>query len=247
MVTATRPAGLRALTPAFVPTAHETTRVVVAIPAHNEERFVGGVVRDLRQQGYVVVVVDDGSSDATGPLARQAGATVLRHFIPLGQGAALQTAIAWALSDGADVVVTFDADGQHRSQDIPALLDALIEHDAEFALGSRFRGAAPNLPTSRRMVLEAATRFTRVSTGLPVTDTHNGLRAMTRLGAQAIHLRQDKMAHASEILHQIAHSGLRWVEVPVTIEYTPETLAKGQRSTGMMAILADLVMGRLER
>jgi glycosyltransferase involved in cell wall biosynthesis len=235
------------MVPTFAPTPRETGRIIVAIPALNEERSIGGVVRDLRQQGYACVVVDDGSRDGTGAAARQAGATVLRHPFPLGQGAALQTGIHWALADGADVIVTFDADGQHRSTDIALLLEALTQHEADYALGSRFLGAVVNAPARRRLLLNAATRFTRISTGMPVTDTHNGLRAMTRRGAGAIQLRQNKMAHASEILHQISRSRLPWVEVPVTIVYTPETLAKGQQSTGMVAILADLLMGRLER
>ncbi len=235
------------MVPTFAPTPRETGRVVVAIPALNESRSIGSVVQDLVLRGYACVVVDDGSSDRTGAAARQAGATVLRHPIPLGQGAALQTGIFWALADGADVIVTFDADGQHRPTDIPVLLEALMQHDADYALGSRFLGTAVHAPARRRLLLTAATRFTRISTGMHVTDTHNGLRAMTRRGAAAIQLHQNKMAHASEILHQISQSGLRWVEVPVTIDYTPETLAKGQQSTGMVAILADLLMGRLER
>src|SRR5438132_140882 len=115
-------------------------------------------------------------------------------------------------------------------------------------LGSRFlTGATANLPVSRRILLSTALWFTRASTGLPVTDTHNGLRAMTARGARAISLRQNRMAHASEILHQIARSRLRFVEVPVNIEYSAYSLGKGQRITDALAILIDLFARRLYR
>src|SRR6185312_9353290 len=126
----------------------------------------------------------------------------------LGQGAALQTGIDYAPAQEAEVIVTFDADGQHRVSDISCLTETLLQEHADFALGSRFLGQAPNLPPLRRTLLRAATVFTRLTTGLQVTDTHHGLRAMTRRGAAVIRLRQHRMAHASEWLSQIATSGL---------------------------------------
>jgi hypothetical protein len=104
-----------------------------------------------------------------------------------------------------------------------------------------------NLPTQRRLLLRAAIVFTRATTGLAITDSHNGLRAMTRRGAAAIHLRQNRMAHASEILHQIATSGLPYVETPVTIHYSAYSLAKGQRLIDALLILLDLFARRLHR
>ena len=169
------------------------------------------------------------------------------HTINLGQGAGLQTGISFALAEGADLIVTFDADGQHRAAEIPVLLDALIRNGADFALGSRYLGRALHQPLSRRILLSAATAFTRLTTGLRVTDTHNGLRAMTRRGAACIDLHQNRMAHASEILHQIAASGLRYVEAPVTIEYSAYSLAKGQRVSDSFNIMVDLFAGRLLR
>jgi glycosyltransferase involved in cell wall biosynthesis len=221
--------------------------VCVVIPAYNEARVIARVVIDLEHAGYSVLVVDDGSTDATADIARAAGAAVVRHPFNLGQGAALQTGIEYALADSADVIITFDADGQHRASDITRLTDALARERADFALGSRFLGQAPDLPPLRRVLLKAATVFTRLTTGLQLTDTHNGLRAMTRRGAAAIHLRQNRMAHASEFLAQIASSGLRCVERPCTIEYTAYSLAKGQRLRDAVLILLDLFARRLYR
>jgi glycosyltransferase involved in cell wall biosynthesis len=219
----------------------------VICAAYNEATTIGRVVAELGRGGHRVVVVDDGSDDGTRHLAAAAGADVVVHPVNLGQGAALQTGIDYALSRGAEVLVTFDADGQHRVADIPVLVEALRREQADFALGSRFLGQTYNLPTLRRWVLHAATIFTRLTTGLRLTDSHNGLRALTRKGAAAIRLRQNRMAHASEILVEIAHSGLRYVEVPVTIEYTAYSLAKGQRFSDSVTILLDLFAQELYR
>jgi glycosyltransferase involved in cell wall biosynthesis len=219
----------------------------VVIPAYNEGPVISRVVSEVKRAGYAVVVVDDSSSDATAEEARAAGAAVITHPFNLGQGAALQTGIDYAMAKGAGVIVTFDADGQHRVSDIARLVEALVEERADFALGSRFLGQAPNLPPLRRLLLHAATAFTRLTTGLQVTDTHNGLRAMTRRAAAAMRLRQNRMAHASELLSQIAASGLHYVERPVTIEYTAYSLAKGQSLGDAVLILLDLFARRLYR
>jgi polyprenyl-phospho-N-acetylgalactosaminyl synthase len=223
------------------------TSIWLIIPAYNEAAVIGRVVADLARLGHTIVVVDDGSTDETGRKASAAGAIVVTHPINLGQGAALQSGIQFALRQGADTIVTFDADGQHRTADIDSLIDALTTNNADFALGSRFLGGTVAMPISRRLLLMTATWFTRLTTGLNVSDTHNGLRAMTRRGASRIKLRQNRMAHASELLDEIARSGLRYVEVPVTIEYSRYSLAKGQRLVDSLRILMDLSAQRLNR
>jgi polyprenyl-phospho-N-acetylgalactosaminyl synthase len=219
--------------------------VWVIIAAFNEEPAIASAVADAVATGHRTVVVDDGSRDRTAELAGGAGAIVVRHPFNLGQGAALQTGIDFAVAHGADFIVSFDADGQHRAGDIARLLEPLTAGRAEFALGSRFLGGAHGIPWSRRLLLKAATVLTRLTTGLAVTDAHNGLRAMTRRGARHICLRQNRMAHASEILDQIAASGLAFVEVPVTIEYSRYSLAKGQKSSELVTILIELFARRL--
>jgi glycosyltransferase involved in cell wall biosynthesis len=194
-----------------------------------------------------VLLIDDGSTDATAATAEKAGAVVIRHPVNLGQGAALQTGIEYALREGADVIVTFDADGQHRVADIDVLIDANAKHNVDFVFGSRVLGGAINLPPTRRLLLKAATWFTRITSGLSVTDTHNGLRAMTQRGAGAIRLRQNRMAHASEFLNQVSASKLKYIEVPVTIEYSAYSLAKGQKLGNSLSILVDLSAQSLHR
>lgn len=225
----------------------DRSRIWAVVAAYNEASVIAKVVADVLSAGYSLVVVDDGSRDGTADAAEAAGATVVRHPINLGQGAALQTGIEFALSRGAEFLITFDADGQHRASDIATMIEALAQNGADFALGSRFLANSTNAPKSRRLLLKAATWFTRLTTGLRISDTHNGLRAMTRRGARKIHLRQNRMAHASEILHQIADSGLKYVETPVTIEYSAYSLAKGQKLGDGFMILFDLLARRLHR
>jgi len=230
-----------------VPAGPDKNSIWLIIPAYNEAAVISRVVADVVWRGYNVVVIDDGSTDDTARSVGAAGATVISHPINLGQGAALQTGLAFALRQGADYIVTFDADGQHRAADVPALIEALAANNVDFALGSRFLGSAVAMPLSRRLLLRAATLFTRLTTGMKVSDTHNGLRAMTRRGASRIALRQNRMAHASELLEQVARSGLGYVEVPVTIEYSRYSLAKGQRLADSLRILLDLSAERLHR
>jgi glycosyltransferase involved in cell wall biosynthesis len=219
----------------------------VVVPAFNESAIIGPSVRGLRSRFAHVVVVDDGSVDATAAAALAAGATVLRHGVNAGQGAALQTGIDYALARGAAYVATFDADGQHQVEDLVAMLAVLQASPHDIVLGSRFLGHAEGLTVARRLVLKAAVLFTNLTTGVRLTDAHNGLRVMTASAARLLHIRQDGMAHASELIEQIGRLGLRYAEVPVTITYSDYSRAKGQRLSNSLLILRDLVAGWLLR
>ncbi|MDD5110196.1 MAG: glycosyltransferase family 2 protein [Patescibacteria group bacterium] len=224
-------------------------QVVAVVPAYNESQVIGAAIGGLRPFVNDVVVVDDGSADRTGECARQAGAVVLRHFINRGQGAAIFTGIRYALELGADYIVTFDADGQHRAEEVSKLIEPLLLGRFDVALGSRFlEQGRVNMPVSRRWLLKLAVRFDRLRTGLRITDTHNGLRAFSRQAAEKIHLTQDRMAHASQILDEIARLQLRYVEVPVKVQYTVYTRVKGQPGFfGSLRILRDLLLSRMFR
>lgn len=221
--------------------------VYVVIPAYNEATAVYDVVRGLRDEFPNVVVVDDGSRDATSAEARRAGANVLRHIINRGQGAALQTGIDYSVRQGAEVVVTFDADGQHRTEDVTRLIEALDKNDADIAVGSRFLDLRSNVPMFRGLVLRVAARFMRFTSGIALTDAHNGLRAMRRSSAERIHLTIDGMAHASEIVDQMYRLKLKVAEVPVVIHYSEYSVAKGQSSLAAFRIAFDYLMKRIFR
>jgi glycosyltransferase involved in cell wall biosynthesis len=221
--------------------------IAVVIAAYNEGEALEPVVRGALAYAKWVVVVDDGSLDDTANKAHQAGAYVARHSINLGQGAALQTGIEIALRLGAAYVVTFDADGQHAAEEIEPIVRHLVATGSDVVLGSRFLGRVVNMPRSKAITLWLAVRFTRLGTGLKLTDTHNGFRALSRSAAQKLRIRQNRMAHASEILDQIANLKLRYCEYPVTITYTAYSVAKGQRVLNSVAIVKDQVMGRLAK
>lgn len=222
-------------------------KISVVIPAYNEEKMIAQVVSELKNKISEVIVVDDGSSDLTAKLAKQAGAIVLTHFINRGQGAAIQTGINFALNSGADIIVTFDADGQHQVAEIEKLVRPLFLGEAEVVLGSRFLNKENKIPFSRKLILKLATWFTRLYTGLPITDVHNGFRAFSRQAAELIEIKQDGMAHASEIIEQIKKHQLNFKEVPVTIKYTDYSLQKGQKISNSFRIIWDLIIGRISK
>jgi glycosyltransferase involved in cell wall biosynthesis len=228
------------------PVVPERDGVVVVVPMYNEAEIIATVVSDLRAEFPRVVCVDDGSRDASAKIAALAGATVVRHPLNLGQGAALQTGIEYALDAGAAYIVTFDADGQHRVADAKAMLDLARSHDVDVVLGSRFlqRTTRGSVPVARRLLLHAALLFTRVTTGLPLTDTHNGLRVLTRSAARRITITLNGMAHASEILGIVARERMRYAEAPIEVAYTEYSMAKGQSGLNAVNILVDLFLAR---
>lgn len=210
----------------------------VVIAAYNEGKMIRRVVGEVVAAGWTVVVVDDGSRDDTATAAAVPGATVLRHAINLGQGAALQTGIEYALRRGAKHLVTFDADGQHSVEDIPELVAALATSDV--ALGSRFLGKElVGVTRGRRAFLRSATSISNRLSGMKLSDAHCGFRAFRASAAPKLRITQDRMAHASELLRKIQTSGLRVQEVPVTVKYTEYSMRKGQSSFQAIRILFD--------
>jgi glycosyltransferase involved in cell wall biosynthesis len=220
-------------------------KVCVIIPAYNEAKMIGKVVEEVKRLFPFIVVIDDCSADETMRNAKIAGAHVLQHPINLGQGAALQTGFDYAMAAGASHIVTFDADGQHHIEDVPRMLEALAESGADLALGSRFLGTTVGMTQGRRRLLQAATLFTKLTTGLSLSDCHNGLRVLTARAVRTLNLRQNRMAHASEILGGIRRHRLSFIEVPVTISYTEYSRQKGQTFSDAFVICRDLIAVKL--
>jgi glycosyltransferase involved in cell wall biosynthesis len=218
----------------------------VVVPAYNEASTIGEVVTSLRGHFDNVVCVDDGSADDTAVLARAAGATVLRHPLNRGQGAALQTGFDHVLrATDSSHVITFDADGQHLTSDAVAMLARARAEDLDVVLASRFLGRCESMPTSRRLLLRLAVCFSRRTTGLPLTDTHNGLRVLSRSALKVIRLELPGMAYASELESAVASTGLSWAEVPTTVLYSEYSVAKGQRNSNAVNIVFDLALRRV--
>ena len=223
--------------------------IFVIIPAYNEAAALQSTVGPLIDAGYTVVIVDDGSTDDTQPVLAGLRAVVLRHAVNLGQGAALQTGMDYSLRNGAEIAIHFDADGQHPAEAIPQLAAPILRGDADVVLASRFLRAedAAQTPRGRRVVLRAGIVVSGIFTGMWLSDTHNGFRALSRRALGEIQLRENGFAHATEILAQIRRKKLRYVEAPSAIKYTDYSRKKGQSFWNSLNIVFDLLMEKLFR
>lgn len=222
--------------------------VCVVVPAFNEGAALAGVLEELVRLPFRIIVVDDGSSDDTAARAASFDVCLLRHACNLGQGAALATGIEYANAlPETRYIATLDADGQHTTADLARLIAALETEKLDVVLGTRFGDGAEarGIPYAKRLTLRFGIMFTRLTTGLALTDTHNGMRAFTVEAARSMTITQNRMAHASELLSRIAQLGLTYREVPVTVHYTDYSAAKGQGSLSAVAILWDIATSRM--
>lgn len=219
--------------------------VWIVVPAYNESRTVVSIIDGLRRHGFPdVLVVDDGSGDGTGALAAAAGAHVVRHPLNRGLGGAIGTGIRAAAGAGADVIATFDADGQHAPDDVARVIAPVLTGEADLVIGVRsFRRG--EMPWHRRVANVAANVATRLIFGVRCSDSQSGLRALSREAALALDLQAQRMEVSSEILHKSAIRGLRVREVPVRAIYTTYSLSKGQGVVMGLRTLARLILLRL--
>jgi len=216
--------------------------VFCVIPAYNEEAAVGRVVREILPLTDKVVVVDDGSTDRTAEAARTAGAVTLRHVLNRGQGAALRTGTDYCLTAAKvdDLIVHFDADGQMRAEDLPAVLAPLREGRADICFGSRFLREGNQLPpVKKHLIMPLARLFVRLL-GIKTTDPQSGFRAMTaRLARELVW--SDGRVHCSEILLQAHQAERRLVEAPIIVNY----FRFGTNTRQGFGIIKDLFIGKL--
>lgn len=211
----------------------------IIVPAYNEEKVIRSTLEELQHTGYKqLIVIDDCSSDNTIKEAIDY-ATILKHDVNKGQGAALRTGIEYALKNGATKIITFDSDGQHDPKDIKRILQKLDEF--EVVLGSRFIGKTTNLPLFRKIMLKGSVVLCKLFYGLKITDSHNGLRGFRAESASKINITEDRMLHASEILQRISEKKLSYTEVPVHIRYTEYSLKKGQSIWNAFNILKGMI------
>ena len=219
--------------------------VWLVVPVFNEETVIADVLAHVLRTFPNVVCVDDGSKDNSAARILGSGAHLLRHPINLGQGAALQTGLSYALSrPRAEYFVTFDADGQHQVEDVETMIGVLRTKEADVVLGSRFLGEAHDVPALKKLVLKTAAALSGNSRRLGLTDAHNGLRAFNRAVAEKVDITQAGMAHASELVDFLARSNFRVREVPVTIKYTEYSMSKGQSLLNGVNIMFDLALRR---
>lgn len=219
--------------------------IVIVIPAYNEEKTLGRVLSDLKKGGYkTIIVVNDGSQDRTAEIAEEHGAITLTHCLNRGLGGALGTGLMAAKRLGADIAVTFDADGQHAVHDLDRVVDTLKKGEAEVVIGSRLMNPK-GMPWFRRLFNHIGNFITFVLFGVWVSDSQSGLRGFSRKALGDIDLKTNRMEVSSEIIQEIYTHQWRLEEIPIRAIYTDYSLSKGQSLFVGIRTFGKLVMHRL--
>ncbi len=218
-------------------------KIFCVIPAYNEKETIAEVAAAVKPYVDEIIIVDDGSSVETKKyIASGDGITVLRHIINRGQGAALRTGTRYALKNGADIIVHFDADGQFMAEEISGAVKPIINGEADVVFGSRFLSKQSEMPWFKKnIIIPLARLFNRVFLGVNLTDPQSGFRVLSKKAAREIKIEQDRMSHCSEILHKVSAGGFKIKETPITVIYRDF----GQRFSGGIKIIKELFLGRL--
>jgi len=204
-------------------------RICVVVPVYNEEKTIHRVLSELLAAGFHVVVADDCSEDKTADIARRLPVHYLRHWINLGQGAALRSGTQLAERLGYDVIIHFDADGQHRTADAQLVVRKLIEKNLDVVIGSRFLQTKSELPVKKKIVLWLASVFSRKVLKLNFTDPQSGLRAFRTDVMEKLMWKNDDFSHCTEILEMISAHHLKYKEVGIKVEYSDYSGSKKVR------------------
>lgn len=202
-------------------------KLIVVIPAYNEEKSIGEVLQGVKKHTNNIIVVDDGSGDKTFQIAKSFGTKVYKHVTNRGLGGALGTGIKAAVLDQADIIVTLDADGQHDSNEIPKLIEPIKNKEADIVIGSRFL-KNQKMPIFRKLGNRFFNLFTFFVFGVRTTDSQSGMRAFNKEAAGKLSLFTNGMEVSSEIIKEIKDNNLRLKEVPIRAIYTDYSLSKGQ-------------------
>lgn len=219
--------------------------IFVVMPAYNEESTIAGVIEELFNRGFNLVVVDDGSTDETYKVAENAGRVhenqfhLYKHLLNRGLGGALRTGIEAALHHDAEIVVTFDADGQHDPDDIMKVCQPIRDGEADVVIGVRDFN---HMPDSKKFGNTVMNIITRIFYGINVKDSQSGLRAFKREAARSMEINARDYGVSSEIVGEIRRHKLRLKEVPMKTIYTDYSMKKGTNLNVGLRILAKLIM-----
>ena len=221
-------------------------KITIGIPAYNEENNIADIITELRKTTDSIIVCDDGSSDRTGDISRNLGAIVIRHDKNRGYGAAINTIFQRAVEIESDILVTFDADGQHRIEDIPKLLMPIEKNKADIVIGSRFLKKQGDIPSYRKMGIKVITEITSASINQKLTDAQSGLRAYSKRVLAEISPSDMGMGISTEILIKASSKGLKISEVPITILYSGNTSTHNPVSHGTSVLISTIKFTSIE-
>ncbi|MBD3271642.1 MAG: glycosyltransferase [Elusimicrobia bacterium] len=219
--------------------------ILILIPAYNEGKGIKYAIEKLKHDGYRnILVIDDGSIDNTYEIISKLDIYVARHIINRGAGAASSTGFEIAKILKPDIVVTYDADGQHDSEDIPELIKPIISNEADVVFGSRMLGKS-GMPWKRMIYNKIANIVTMIIYGITVSDTQSGLKAFNKRAYNTINIKTSRMEFCSEIVHQVKEKNLRFKEVKVKTIYTDYSMSKGNDLVSGIKTVIRLVLSRL--
>ena len=225
----------------------ENMKIVIGIPAYNEEKNIASLLIKLKKISQTIIVCNDGSTDLTGKIAKELGATVIEHEKNSGYGSAIKSIFLKAHEIDADVLVTFDADGQHRIEDINVILEPIKNNIADIVIGSRFLNNNQEIPKYREIGIKAITKLTNVTGGTKITDSQSGFRAYNKKILDKIKPQESGMGISTEILIKSQKADFKITEVPITVLYDGDTSTHNPISHGSSVILSTLKYVAIER
>lgn len=221
-------------------------KIAIGIPAFNEEKNIEKIILQLQSITNTIIVCDDGSTDLTSSLAKKSGAFVINHSKNLGYGASIKSIFDKAKEIECDVLITFDADGQHRIEDIPIVLQPLKDKKADIVIGSRFLDENKEVPGYRKIGIKAITKLTNAYTGKELTDSQSGFRAYTKEVIEKCIPSDSGMGVSTEILIKAYRSNFKIVEVPIVVLYEGDTSTHNPVSHGASVIFSTIKFTSIE-
>jgi len=222
-------------------------KIVIGIPAYNEEKNIGSIILKLKQKYDKIIVCDDGSTDMTSSISTALGAVVVKHKKNQGYGAAIRTIFDEFKKTDSDILVTFDADGQHKISEIESMVKPILENTADIVIGSRFLGKTIDLPKYRKIGIKTITGLTNAITGTKISDSQSGFRAYSKKTLNQISLIESGMGISTEILIKSSKKNMRIFEVPITILYSETTHSQEPISHGTSVIMSMIKHVVIER
>ena len=222
-------------------------KIAIGIPAFNEENNIGPIITNLKKKYDHILVCDDGSSDSTADIASKMGAHVVKHSKNLGYGSAIKTIFNEAKKIDCNILVTFDADGQHQISEIDDMLKPIMENIADIVIGSRFLGKTEHLPKYRKFGIKTITGLTNVMTGSNISDSQSGFRSYSQKVLQEISPIESGMGISTEILIKATKKKMRITEIPITISYENNIHSKEPISHGTSVVISTIKHVAIER